>query len=75
MRVPKFTAEASLYESNGRYRETGTASSAMDQIVPAIPLCSNCDFVCDVCFSRGLACGACRYCSVGICDPRGPGEL
>jgi hypothetical protein len=75
VKVPGFTAEAALRETNGRYRGARTVSSSAARVVPAIPLCSNCDFVCDVCLSRGLACGACRYCSIGFCDPRGPGEL
>jgi hypothetical protein len=73
MRLPAFNAEVSLHQSGRRYRGMHASSSSSSVIIPAIPPCRNCDYICDVCFTRRLACGACAYCVAGICDPRLPG--
>lgn len=69
MNIPGFTAEDSLYRTKGQYHMVGVMVGSTDQVVPAIPPCRNCDFICDVCVRRGLACGACFYCYIGRCDP------
>jgi hypothetical protein len=69
MNIPGFNADRSLYKTSGRYQMSGTPLSSTSQVVPAIPPCRNCDYICDVCLKRGVACGACALCSWGHCDP------
>jgi hypothetical protein len=72
MHLPGFAAEASIYVAAGTYRAAKLGTSSSNRIVPAIPACQNCDFICDVCIRRRLACGACGFCVLGICDPNSP---
>jgi hypothetical protein len=73
-KIPGFTAQASISRAVGSYRGTVTGFASTTRVVAAIPPCRNCDYICDLCFETGRACGACYYCAVGNCDPRGPGE-
>jgi hypothetical protein len=74
MSIPGFTAEASVYHTGNVYAAAPqTGARLVGRIVPSIPLCINCDHVCDVCErsrARGgrIACGACALCLYGICD-------
>ncbi len=69
MNMPRYTAEASLYQTSEHYQMIGTQAGSTGQVVPAIPPCRNCDYICDLCLRRGVACGACRLCDIGNCDP------
>lgn len=73
MRLPGFEAQASLYKSGSSYLSAKADTNASGQVIPAIPPCRNCDYICDVCERRGVACGACALCDVGWCDPSPPG--
>jgi hypothetical protein len=73
MNIPGFTAEGSLYKTSQHYQMIGAQPSSSGQLVPAIPPCRNCDYICDVCLRRRVGCGACALCSQGICDPSPPG--
>jgi hypothetical protein len=73
-KIPGFTAQVSVSTAAGTYRGTPAGLAMADRVVAAIPPCRNCDYICDLCFETGRACGACYYCSIGNCDPRGPGE-
>lgn len=72
MNTPLVTAEASLYMSAGSYQALPLFGASANRVVPAIPACQNCDFICDVCIRTGRVCGACRFCLRGICDPNSP---
>jgi hypothetical protein len=72
MNMPRFTSEAALYQTSRQYRGTAAGFSPTALIVPAIPPCRNCDYICDLCVDRGVACGACALCAVGDCDPCPP---
>jgi hypothetical protein len=69
MRTPGFSAESSLYTTSSVYGGVAAASDSGGMVIPAIPPCRNCDYICDVCLRRHVACGACRLCSLGYCDP------
>ena len=71
MSTPIFTAEASLYMPAGSYRAATVVVASGSRIIPAIPLCGNCDYICDVCVETGRACGACALCAVGMCEVPG----
>jgi hypothetical protein len=72
MSTPGFAAEVTLYRTEITYRGMYAGSMASG-VVPAIPPCRNCDYICDLCADTGRACGACRLCSIGACDPCPPG--
>jgi hypothetical protein len=74
MRLPGFTGDLALSSSGAHYRLVAQRGGSAGAVVPAIPPCRNCDYICDVCLETGRACGACAMCGVGVCDPRGPGE-
>ena len=75
MRLPKFTATESLYQSSGNYRHTQSAASQAAMVVPAIPFCGNCDYILDRCAQNGgrprALCWACLTgnCFSGVEDP------
>ena len=57
MRMPGFTAEASIYQTSKGYRMAAAGATLIAQVVPALPCCSGCDYVyddCLVCLGSGL---------------------
>ena len=72
MKMPGFTAEASLYKTRGRYR-AGRHAINSNLIIPAIPRCENCDYILDRCESNGWRPrGLCNMCAVGNCYEEPP---
>jgi hypothetical protein len=71
MSVPGFTADWSLQATRGRYRSDHPGASRSYAVVPAIPMCRNCDFILDNCEKHGWRPTAlCNACAVGNCyDP------
>ena len=69
MRIPGFTAEASLCKTSARYQADGQAiNSPIYTIIPAIPNCKNCDDILDMCETTGWRPRAlCSACAVGNC--------
>ena len=71
MNIPGFSAEASLqprfsYFRNGLGRPLVERS---DTVIPAIPLCENCEALLDQCASNGgRPRAACSACARGDCD-------
>jgi len=76
MSIPGFSAEVSVYNSNGHYRSARhSPGSAGQEIVPAIPACRNCDYILDNCEKHGWRPRAlCAACAFGNCyeDPPMP---
>ena len=74
MNMPGFTADAALYKTSGHYQADRHAiSSRMHMIIPAIPMCQNCDAILDRCESNGWRPRAlCNACSVGNCYDEPP---
>jgi len=72
--MPGFTAEASLYKTKRHYQAGRRAlNSSIDTIVPAIPMCRNCDDILDRCETRGWRPRAvCNACAVGNCFDEPP---
>jgi hypothetical protein len=71
MSVPGFTADRSLQAPRGRYRSGRPSASRSGAVVPAIPMCRNCDYILDNCEKHGWRPRAlCNACAVGNCyDP------
>lgn len=78
MKLPGFTAEASLYQTSKPYQINKIGVIFTTQVVPAIPCCSACDDACDLCYdclagphpnSCGGICRWCHNCS-GHCSLR-----
>jgi hypothetical protein len=72
MTLPSFSAEVSLYNRGGHYRNRGFASPLADQsgqVVLAIPPCKACDHILDLCIEGRLRGAICYYCAIGYCDP------
>jgi hypothetical protein len=74
MNMPGFTAGTSLYKTIRHYRSgRGAINSPMEMIVPAIPLCRNCDRLIDLCLRNSwrprAACNACLF---GDCEEDPP---
>ena len=73
MNMPGFTAESSLYKTSGHYRSGRPAASLSDAVIPAIPMCRNCDYILDQCEIHGgrprAVCGAC---AIGYCYDEPP---
>jgi len=71
MNIPGFSAEASLqtrlsYLRSGRGRLSAGRS---DAIIPAIPLCENCETLLEQCATNGgKPRAACSACARGDCD-------
>jgi hypothetical protein len=73
MNVPGFSAEASLYRSGGYSRHGQSAVSHIGTIVPAIPLCSNCPHILNMCEKLGWPHSAlCEACLSGDCESGPP---
>jgi hypothetical protein len=73
-KLPGFTADQSLGPARGRYRSFHQSASASHGVVPAIPMCSNCDYILDRCERNGWRPRAlCAMCASGNCwDPPPP---
>ncbi|MGE0257568.1 MAG: hypothetical protein AB7T18_02330 [Alphaproteobacteria bacterium] len=73
-KLPGFTADRSLAPARGRYRSGNRAASRSSGVVPAIPMCSNCDYILDRCEQNGWRPRAlCAMCATGDCwDPPPP---
>lgn len=75
MSLPRFTADWSLKVARGHYRSGRLYTSRSGAVIPAIPLCRNCDTILDRCFSNGWRPRAlCDACATGNCfdDPPAP---
>lgn len=75
MRLPKFTANESLYTTRGRYRNRQATVPVSGAIIPAIPACANCDYILDRCERNHWRPRAvCNACARGYCyeDPSMP---
>ena len=72
--MPGFTAEASVYKTRGHYEAGRHAlNSSMNSVIPAIPMCRNCDYILDNCESNGWRPrGLCNMCAVGNCYDEPP---
>ena len=73
MRLPDFDADRSLYTGGGRYRARPSGRATGGALVPAIPKCSNCDYILDRCAENGGRPRAvCNACARGYCYEDGP---
>jgi hypothetical protein len=72
--VPTFTAERSLFKATGRYRTGRQVSPAPGHVVvPAIPMCQNCDAILERCEMNGWRPRAvCEACASGYCYEEPP---
>lgn len=71
--MPGFTADRSLHATRGRYRGGRPSGSRSDAVIPAIPMCRNCDYILDRCERNGWRPRAlCNACAVGYCDDEPP---
>ncbi|HLB71768.1 MAG TPA: hypothetical protein VJJ51_12060 [Candidatus Methanoperedens sp.] len=66
MKIPGFTAEASLYKMGTHYQADRHAiNSPIPMIIPAIPNCQNCDYILEQCEIHGwrprAVCNACLF--------------
>lgn len=65
MNMPGFSAEASLYRSDGPFRRGPLPPARADAVIPAIPYCGNCDWILDNCSRNGwrprAVCNACYF--------------
>ncbi len=73
MKHPGFTAEASLYKSNGHYAMAWGGAISTPRILPQQVLSDACVEACQWCGLVGdpmySLCTACYYCTVGSRDP------
>jgi hypothetical protein len=79
MNIPRFTADVSLLHSSTSYRTStprlGQTFNAHTSVVPAIPSCSNCDWILERCARNNwrprAVCNACAvgHCYSGVEDP------
>ena len=69
MTMPGFTAENSLYDKRDRYVQSERPiDSQANTVIPAIPACSNCDYILNNCENNGWKpAGLCNYCAIGWC--------
>lgn len=73
MSIPAFSAEDSLYRGAGHYRAAGTGYQGTNNVIPAIPACSNCDYILDNCLRNGGRPRAlCNACARGWCYEEPP---
>lgn len=73
MNMPAFTAETSLYATNGHYRAGSRAFPSPNQIFPAIPRCDNCESILERCENNGWRPRAvCNACLFGNCYDEPP---
>jgi hypothetical protein len=71
--MPGFTADQSLHAARGRYRSGRSFSSRPDAVIPAIPMCRNCDYILDNCERFGWRPRAvCNACLFGNCYDEPP---
>jgi hypothetical protein len=73
--MPGFTADKSLGATHGHYRSGRPAALRSNAVIPAIPKCSNCDYILDNCERFGWRPRAvCNACLFGNCydDPPMP---
>jgi hypothetical protein len=65
MNMPGFSAEASVYTSDGCYASAPFAVRSASAVIPAIPACKNCDWILNNCNNNGwrprAVCDACFY--------------
>lgn len=68
MSIPTFSAEHSLSAGRGHYRSRQSAGRHPGGVIPAIPACSNCDYILDNCLQNGWRPRAlCYACATGHC--------
>lgn len=74
MNMPGFSADASLYKTSGYYQADRHAINLPTQmIIPAIPMCQNCDWILEQCEIHGWRPRAlCHACAVGNCYDEPP---
>jgi hypothetical protein len=48
MRMPGFSAEATLYKTSQPYRELKAAATSADRVVAAMRCCETCDLLCEL---------------------------
>jgi hypothetical protein len=73
LNMPGFTADQSLKEARGRYRSGRPSASQSDAVIPAIPMCRNCEGILDRCERNGWRPrGLCNLCAVGNCYDEPP---
>jgi hypothetical protein len=74
MNMPGFTAETSLYKTSRHYQSGRHAiNSPMHMIIPAIPMCQNCDYILEQCELHGWRPRAvCNACARGYCYEEPP---
>lgn len=69
VKLPGFTAEASVYKRSSDYFSTGSADSHAGTVVPAIPFCGNCGYILRNCARNGgRPFALCRACATGNCS-------
>lgn len=69
MNIPGFSAEASLQPRFSRFRNGQPAAEWSDAVIPAIPLCENCEALLERCAENGgKPRAACSACARGDCD-------
>jgi hypothetical protein len=69
MKIPGFSAEASLYETRDSYRVVGVGPSPSAQVLPAAFDTSHCDQYGKLCFFQGWASSCQLY---AMCLAAGP---
>jgi hypothetical protein len=73
MRMPGFSADQSLRAARGHYRSGCPSASRSDALIPAIPMCQNCDYILDQCELHGWRPRAlCAACARGYCYEEPP---
>jgi hypothetical protein len=74
MNIPGFTAEDSLYKTSGHYQAGRRAiNSPTHMVIPAIPMCRNCDDILDRCaINGGFPRAVCNACAIGYCYDEPP---
>jgi hypothetical protein len=73
MSLPGFTADESLRAASRPYRTARPSASRSGGVIPAIPLCRNCDDILDRCERNGWRPrGLCSLCANHICYEEPP---
>ena len=74
MNMPGFTAERVAAMTSGRYRSGRPAASRSDAVIPAIPICQNCDYILDDAKrTAGVRARVCNACAVRLLLRRAAG--
>ena len=71
MNIPGFSAEASLQTRSSYFRngQGHSVAERSDAVIPAIPLCENCEALLEKCAENGgKPRAACNACARGDCD-------